>query len=249
MSYIEKKYLDKINDIFEKELPQWEDYLLELLNKRSINVADNVAKVCADCTKNVNVILKQFYPEIKDMDEKLKIKSRLNFYFDLIDYLTDFIRNIENFNKISQEYYQTLIDFIKKKENLISGKYRDICKLELTSFYDKQVRDNLERILEEKFNLKHREFFTFGSLEEEIKKIAKIAGADTVKIRKASESDKDNLLNSPNSVIIYTNSSNSEEIVKNIEKELKNYLESKGYKVKELKSALLTDAKLLPDNP
>jgi len=41
MSYIEKKYLEKINEIFRKELPQWEEYLLELFNKKSTKLMIN----------------------------------------------------------------------------------------------------------------------------------------------------------------------------------------------------------------
>ncbi|MFX1260203.1 MAG: hypothetical protein ACFFAN_20320, partial [Promethearchaeota archaeon] len=141
MSYIEKKYLNKIKEIFEKELPPLEEYLIELLNKKSIKVIDNVAKVCADFNKNINLILKKYYPEISgymDMDEKLKIKCFLKFYYDLIDKLTDLIRNIENFQKIDENYYNFIIDFIEEKENLISGKYRLICLQELSAFYDQE---------------------------------------------------------------------------------------------------------------
>ena len=48
MSYIEKKYLDKIYEIFNEKLPKFEDILLELLNKKSLKIADDIAKVCAD---------------------------------------------------------------------------------------------------------------------------------------------------------------------------------------------------------
>ena len=247
MSYIEKKYLNKINEIFEEELPQWEEYLLELLNKRSIAVVDNIAKVCADFNKNINLILKQYYPEIKNMDEKLNIKSTLKFYFDLIDYLVDFIRNVEDFQKISNEYYDTLIKFVENKKSLISGKYRDICRLELTSFYDKKTRENLERILAEKFEIKSREFFTFGSLEEEIKKITKVAGADKVHIKLARSSNDISLLESAKSRISYFIDSDDMEKLKKIGETLKNYLESKGYEVKILDNSILTNAHLLPD--
>ncbi|MFX1393131.1 MAG: hypothetical protein ACFFAH_06095 [Promethearchaeota archaeon] len=247
MSYIEKKYLNKINEIFEEELPQWEEYLLELLNKRSIAVVDNVAKVCADFNKNINLILKQYYPEIKNMDEKLNIKSTLKFYFDLIDYLVDFIRNVENFQKISNEYYETLIKFVEHKNFLISGKYRDICMLELTCFYDKKTRENLERILAEKFEIKSREYFTFGSLEEEIKKITKVAGATKVNIKIARSSNEISLLKSAKSIISYSVELDDMQKLKKIGKILKKYLESKGYEVKILDNSILTNAHLLPD--
>jgi len=245
MSYIEKKYLDKINAIFNEELPQWETYLLELLNKKSIKIVDDIAKVCADFNKSINLILKKYYPEIKDMNEKLNIKSTLKFYFDLIDYLVTYVRDIENFQKIPDEYYKVLIDFVEKKETLISGKYRDICQLELTCFYDKKTRDNLEKILEEKLDLRNKNFFTFGSLEEEIKKIAIIAGAEKVQIKKAEDQL---LLPSAQSIIYFASDLDDESTIKKISEELSRYLESKGYDVKTTPNSTITNAKLLPDN-
>ena len=247
MSYIEKKYLNKINEIFNGELPQWEEYLLELLNKKSLKAIDDIAKICSDFNKNINLILKQYYPEIKDMDEKLNIKSTLKFYFDLIDYLVTLVREIENFQKIPDEYYKILIDFVEKKETLISGKYRDICRLELTCFYDKKTRDNLENVLEEKLELQSKEFFTFGSLEQEIKKIAKIAGAKEVKIKAAEDSEDKLSLPSAQSVIYFTNDLDDEIMIKKISEELQRYLESKGYDTEITPNSIITNAKLLPD--
>ena len=247
MSYIEEKYRAKIYDIFNEELPQWEEYLLELLNKKSLKAIDDIAKVCSDFNKNINLILKQYYPEIKDMDEKLNIKSTLKFYFDLIDYLVSLVRDIENFQKIPDEYYKILIDFVEKKETLISGKYRDICRLELTCFYDKKTRDNLENVLEEKLELQSKEFFTFGSLEQEIKKIAKIAGAKEVKIKAAEDSEDKLSLPSAQSVIYFTNDLDDETTIKKISVELQRYLESKGYDTETTANSIVTNAKLLPD--
>ena len=247
MSYIEKKYLDKINEIFNGEFPQWEEYLLELLNKKSLKAIDDIAKVCSDFNKNINLILKQYYPEIKDMDEKLNIKSTLKFYFDLIDYLVTLVRDIENFQKIPDEYYGVLIEFVEKKDILISGKYRDICRLELTCFYDNKTRENLEKILEEKLVLRSKEFFTFGSLEQEIKKIAKIAGAKEVKIKAADDSEDKLSLPSAQSVIYFTNDLDDETTIKKISEELQRYLESKGYNVKTTSNSIITNAKLLHD--
>ncbi|MFX1411753.1 MAG: hypothetical protein ACFFA6_15490, partial [Promethearchaeota archaeon] len=121
MSYIEKKYREKIHQIFE-ELPALEKSLIIALNKKSVKNIDEIAKLCADFNKNINLILKKYYPEIKEMNDKLDIKSTLKFYYDLIHKLTDLVRNIENFQKIDQEYYNKLIEFLYEKENLISGK-------------------------------------------------------------------------------------------------------------------------------
>jgi hypothetical protein len=247
MSYIEKKYHQKIHQIF-KQLPEKERYLLELLHKKSLTISDDIAKLCAQFNKNINQILKKYYPEIKNMDDKLDIKSTLKFYYDLLDKLTDFIRLIEDFQKIDDNYYEALIEFIEDKKNLISGKYRQICRRELTAFYDKSSRDHLEKIIAAKFERKSRQFFSMGPLEEEIKKIAKTAGADEVSIHLAKNLDKSDSFESAQSVIKFTISSEDQLKTKRIGEELREYLESKNYKIEVKPGLVITNAKLLPDN-
>lgn len=263
MSYIEKKYLDRISDIFRKELPQWEEYLLELFRKKSITISDNVAKVCAEVNKNINLILKKYYPEINEIDDKLEIKSQLKFYYDLLDKLTDFIRNIESFQKLDERYFDLIIDFINDKDNLISGKYKAICRQELTAFYDKRSRENLEKILAEKFERGERQFFATGPLEEEIKKIGKAAGANQVSIFSAKERNMEEfyVINNPKSIINYTILSNDEEELKKIGKDIRTFLRSKGHEAEllivefsdiitereGLIGTIITDAELLHD--
>lgn len=263
MSYIEKKYLDKISEIFRKELPQWEDYLLELFNKKSINISDNVAKACAEVNKNINLILKKYYSEINELDDKLEIKSHLKFYYDLLDKLTDFIRKIESFQKLDERYFDVIIEFINDRDNLISGKYKSICRQELTAFYDKRSRDNLEKILAEKLERRERQFFAMGPLEEEIKKIGKVAGARQVSIFSAEERKmgKFYIIDNPKSIIHYTILSDDEEKLKNIGREIRTYLRSKGYEAEllivdfsdiitereGLIGTIITDAKLFRD--
>lgn len=246
MSYIEKKYTNKIFEIFQ-DLPTLEESLIELLELNSIKVIDEIASICAKFNNKINLILKKYYPEIKEMKDKLKIKSNLKFYYDLIDKLTDLIRNIENFQKIDTEYYNKLIEFINNKESLINGKYKDICTQELTAFYDPTSRANLEKIISEKFLLRSKEYFTFGSLEEEIKKIAKIAGANQVSIDNVDDSIKDEL-ESAKSVIKYS-VSNEKDLMKleNIGTELKRLLVSKNYDVVVKLGMIITDAQLLSD--
>ena len=262
MSYIEEKYKDKINEIFRKELPQWEEYLLELFNKKSITISDNVAKTCAEVNKNINLILKKFYPEINEIDDKLEIKSQLKFYYDLLDKLTDFIRNLENFQKVDDQYYEFIIDFINDKEDLISGKYTAISRQELTAFYDKRSRDNLENILAEKLERRERQFFAMGPLEEEIKKIGRAAGASQVSIFSAEERKmgKFNIIDNPQSIIHYTVLSDDEDKLKDIGREIRAYIRSKGYEAEllivefsdiiteweGLIGTIITDADLLP---
>ena len=246
MSYIEKKYRLKINEIFE-DFPILEKYLIELLNRNSLKVIDEIASVCAKFNKSINLILRKYYPEIKEMKDKLEIKSVLKFYYDLIDKLTDLVRNIENFQKIDPEYYDKLIEFIDNKEALINGKYKTICAKELTSFYDPTSRANLEKIISEKFLMKSKQYFTIGSLEEELKKIAKIAGASRVSIIPVEESDKKEM-ESAESIISYSVLDDKD--IENMSKigiELKQFLEAKNYKVQRKPGIIITTAKLLFD--
>jgi hypothetical protein len=246
MSYIEKKYYNKINEIFDN-LSILDNSLLNQLNKKSVKNINKVAKLCAEFNHKVNIILKKYYPEIKDMKDKLKIKSTLKFYYDLIFKLTDLVKNIENFQKIDQEYYDNLIDFINDKYGLISGKYKQICSQELTAFYDQNSRDALERILIQKIEGKNRQYFSFGSLEEEIKKIAKIAGASSVSIRVADELSKEEL-ETAHTLIIFDTEDPSDLIgLKKISEEIKSYLKSRKYKSIVKDDTIITDAKLLPD--
>ncbi len=261
MSYIEKKYNNKITEIF-NDLSAIEQDILRLFAFKSIEYSDKVAKLCALCTKNINLILKKYYPEIKQINDKLKIKPRLKFYYDLIDKLTHYIRCVEEFQKLDDQYYEAVIDFIEEKENLISGKYKEISKNELTVFYDKKTREELEKVLSEKIELGSKQFFTFGSLEEEIKKIARIAGADSVSIIDNKEIiRRSEFINNPKAIIQYSVFSLDEELLKNIGRELKEYLISKGYEAiiflleisdystdrDYLSGSVITNAKLNPD--
>lgn len=245
MSYIEKKYKQKITDVF-GELPDLEENLVTLLEKSSIGVIDDIAVICAQFNKKINLILKKYYPELKEIKDKLYIKSVLKFYYDLIHKLTDLVRNIENFQKIDPEYYEKLIEFINDKGSLISGKYRMICTQELTVFYDKNSRANLEKILIEKLEMSDKQYFTFGSLEEEIKKIAKLAGAEDVLISLVDDSMRKELT-SVNSVIKVKVSNEDPIVLKKIGEEIKNYLLSKKYRVILREKMIVTDAKLVPD--
>ena len=243
MSYIEKKYLDKINQIL-KELPTLERTLIKTLNQKSVKNIDEIAKLCAEFNKNINLILKKYYPEVKDMNDKLVIKSSLKFYYDLIDKLTDLVRNIENFQKIDQEYYNTLIAFVEDKENLIAGKYKFICTRELTAFYDQDARNNLEKILAEKLQLRSREFFTFGSLEMELKKIA---GASKIEIKPVGTLDKKELDSAQSIINIALDNDQNGEKLHKIGEEIKKFLVSKGYKVVHKPGKVITNAVLLSD--
>ena len=261
MSFIEEKYTKKILKILD-DLSSVDQDIRELLEDKTIKHSDKIATLCAQCNKDLNLILKKYYPEIKDLDYKLQIKSRMKFYFELIDKLTDFIRNIENFQKIDDSYYELIIDFIRNKESLISGKFTEICSQELIVFYDKTTRANLEEILEKKLMIHDRKFFTIGPLEEEIKKIATLAGADEVTIFNDEEMiTRLKFIENPRSIIYYSVYSEDEELLKEIGTELKIYLVSKGYEAiifitelsdiptgrEMLTGSIITNANLNPD--
>jgi len=246
MSYIEKKYSNKIQETFDEQ-SELERALLFELKKKSVKNINEVALLCAKFNHNINLILKKYYPEIKEMKEKLEIKSTLKFYYDLIYKLTDLVRNIENFQKIDQEYYDKLIEFINNKEILISGKYKNICAQELTAFYDQNSRKNLEKILIEKIERKSRQYFSFGSLEEDIKKLAHLSGASSVNIMVADELSKEEL-ETAESIIIFDIEERLDFLeLDKIGEEIKKYLESKNFKCLHKNDTLITDAKLLPD--
>ncbi|MFW9825550.1 MAG: hypothetical protein ACFFE4_21590 [Candidatus Thorarchaeota archaeon] len=246
MSYIEKKYYTKIQEIFEN-LIILEKSLLDQLEKRSVKNINEVAKLCASFNHSINIILKRYYPEIKGMSDKLTIKSVLKFYYDLIYKLTDLVRHIENFRKIDQEYYDKLIEFIKEKNNLISGKYKRISTQELTAFYDQNSRSNLEKVLLEKIERKSRQYFTFGSMEEEIKKIAAMSGAESVIIMTADQLSKEELESAKSIIIFDIGELQDFKDLKMIGNEIKKYLESKNYKCIVKNDTVITNAKLLPD--
>ncbi|GAG82088.1 unnamed protein product, partial [marine sediment metagenome] len=160
------------------------------------------------------------------------------------------------------QYYETIIDFINEKGNLITGKYKEISSHELTVFYDKKTREDLERILAEKIESGSKQFFTFGTLEAEIKKIARIAGADEVAILNNEEIlNRAEFINNPKAIIHYSVFSTDEELLKNIGRELKEYLISKDYEAiillleisdystdrDYLTGSVITNAKLAPD--
>ncbi|MHA2287654.1 MAG: hypothetical protein ACXABG_02585 [Promethearchaeota archaeon] len=261
MSYIEKKYNTKISEVFD-ELTTIEQDILKFFMFKSTKNSEKVAKLCALSNRKINLILKKYYPEIKEINDKLRIKSRLKFYYDLIDKLTHYIRCVEEFQKLDDQYYDAIIDFIEEKELLINGKYRDICSHELTVFYDKNSREELERVLEEKIEIGSKQYFTFGSVESEIKKIAEIAGADELAIIDNEEMLKrSEFIENPRSIISYSVYSTDEELLKDIGRELKKFLNSKGYEAvillleitdltleqEYLAASIITDAKLNPD--
>jgi len=262
MSYIEKKYNSKISEVFD-ELDKIEQDILKLFTYKSIKYSDKVAKLCALSNKSINLILKKYYPEIKQISDKLRIKSRLKFYYALLDKMTHYIRCVEEFQKLDDQYYDAIIEFIENKEHLISGKYKEISSNELTVFYDKKTRKELERVLTGKIEIGSKQFFTFGSLEAEIKKIARIAGADEVVIFNNEEILKRaEFINNPRAIIHYSVYSINEDLLKKIGRELKEYLISKGYeaiillleitaKTQErefLTGSVITSAKLIPDH-
>ena len=246
MSYIEKKYKSNIFEIF-KELSELEKDILNLLHHKSVSYTDKIAKLCALCNKKINIILSKYYPEIKNIDDKLDIKVFLKFYYDLIDKLTDLVRNVEHFQKLDDNYYNTIIDFIINKEILVKGKYREICTKELTSFYDKETRNQIEKILIAKIENKNREFFSIGPLEEEIKKIARTYGAIEVTIKKVSEEER-TIMPDAYSDISYRGKAELNSVeVSEIGQRVKDFLVSKKYLVILKPNHVITNAKLLPD--
>ena len=67
MSYIEQKYYKNIIEIFE-ELASFEKNVVKRLELKSLKEADDLAKLCADLNKKINLILKKYYQSLKQDD-------------------------------------------------------------------------------------------------------------------------------------------------------------------------------------
>jgi hypothetical protein len=248
MSNIEKKSKDKITLLFD-DLSSVEKDILKTLEKKSLKDSDFIVKLSSEVEKKINLIREKYYPEIKETSDKLEIKSSLKFYSDLLDKLTDFIRYIENSQNIDDRYYNTFINFILDKEALIDGKYREI--------------RTQESIHTGKYEGHENKSFPIDPLEEKIKKIGKIAGADFITILSSKRMRlKDfNIIENPNSIIHYSIFNEDEEKLKSIGRELRTFLTSKGYQAaillvefsdiiteqEALVGSIITNAKLLPD--
>ena len=254
-SFIEKRNRKQIFEIFSQLEPHVEA-VKELINQHSMKIVDKIAENLGAVTKYVNQVLK-LYPEIKDMGIKIEIKANLQFYYDLMAKLSDFLRHVEQFHKLHEDYYKVIFEFLEEKEHLIHTKYHQIAQQELIAFYDEGRRERLSHILEQKMAAGEREYFTIGPLEQEIKKIAKIAGADIISIKTASSLENIDPLNpkeileSAESVVNFAvmydekhiermrlrketdeyidyKQKAHEKLIK-IDAELKDYLQSKGY--------------------
>jgi hypothetical protein len=117
--------------------------------------------------------------------------------------------------------------------------------------------------LEQNLAQREHQFFTMGPLEEEIKKIGRIAGADDVLIfsRERFHVKDMKLIEEPNSLIQYSIYSMDEDKLKKIGYEIRTFLISKGYEAlillvelvdldmdrEGLVGNVLTNAKLLAD--
>jgi hypothetical protein len=262
MSNIEKKYREEITLLF-NDLSSVEKDILKTLEKESLKESDFIAKLCSEVNKKIDLILKKYYPEIIEISDKIEIKSRLKFYSDLLDKLTDFIKNIEKSTKIDDRSYRAFINFILDKETLINGKYREISTQELTTLHDKKSKNQLEQILTDKYMGEESKFSAMGSLEEEIKKIGKDTGADFITILSSKQMrlKEFNIIENPNSIIHYSIFNEDEEKLKSIGRELRTFLTSKGYQAaillvefsdiiteqEALVGSIITDAKLFPD--
>ncbi|MBN1800606.1 MAG: hypothetical protein JW891_03820 [Candidatus Lokiarchaeota archaeon] len=246
MSYIEKKYYQKIIDIF-NILTDLDKETYSLLKEKSIRLVDEFARLCAAINRQVNLILKNYYPEIKEMTRKLEIKSKLKFYFNLIDKLTDLIRHVENFEKIDDKYFEEFAEFLLDKDELVFGKYTEICRQELTAFYNQKSRDALEAILSQTLDSNNRNYFTMGPLEEEIKKIAKIEGAREIYINLPTYDILEFCENAQSIIEISVWPNDDLAKKKQIMDKIVDFLRSKKYFVNVIDELIVTDARLLSD--
>ncbi len=126
-----------------------ESELIYIFEKNSIKTTDEIAKSCAIVSNSVNSILK-LYPDITEMNDKVKIKAHLKFYYELITKLMHFLKLVENFQQISEEYYDQIIEFLENRNILINGKYTNLAKNELDTFYSEEKKKEIEFFLEKR---------------------------------------------------------------------------------------------------
>jgi len=126
-----------------------ESELIYIFEKHSIKTTDEIAKSCAHISNSINIILK-LYPGITEMNDKVKIKAHLKFYYELITKLMHFLKSVENFQQISEEYYDQIIEFLENRNILINGKYTSLTKNELDTFYSDEKKKEIEFFLEKR---------------------------------------------------------------------------------------------------
>jgi len=126
-----------------------ESELIYIFEKHSIKPSDEIAKSCAQISSSINLILK-LYPSITEINDKVKIKAHLKFYYELITKLMHFLKSVENFQQISEEYYDQIIEFLENRNILINGKYTSLAKNELDTFYSDEKKKEIEFFLEKR---------------------------------------------------------------------------------------------------
>lgn len=125
--------------------------LINIFEKYSIQKTNEIAKFCAKISKSLNSILK-FYPNITEMEDKVKIKAHLKFYYELITKIMHFLKSLENFQRLSDDYYDILIEFLENRNMLINGKFTFLAKNELDTFYSEEKRKTIEFFLEKRLS-------------------------------------------------------------------------------------------------
>lgn len=142
---------ERFKEIFEifNSLETQDSELINIFEEHSIKPTDEIAKSCAIVSNSVNSILK-LYSDITEMNDKVKIKAHLKFYYELITKLMYFLKSVENFQQISEEYYDQIIEFLEKRYILINGKYTSLAKNELDTFYSEEKKKEIEFFLEKR---------------------------------------------------------------------------------------------------
>ena len=100
---MEENSYQKINSIFGR-LSDLERELLRLIGGKEVDIAN----ITASFNNAINVILKEHYPNIKDLDEKLEIRANLKYYYDLMKILMEIFKNVELYEKIDEKYFDDL---------------------------------------------------------------------------------------------------------------------------------------------
>lgn len=139
---------------------------INILTSDDASLDENVAKEfyveTSLYSKEINMVLKK-YAEINYKTEKKKkinAKAQLNYAYDFLSMLMAIVNTMEhqqdgNLDQL-RDQLDLLEEFLYQKENLIETTYTKSAIMELDSFYNPEIRDQLESKLESMFKQKQQ---------------------------------------------------------------------------------------------
>jgi len=127
------------------------------IHDREVEVLDesivaDFSKAAGEYSQKINDALK-VYAGIDyntDPDMKTSAKARINYAYDFLSLLIDIVKAMDaspvNMKEVSRRF-DLLEDLLLQKEQLVQTTYLEAAKLELASFHDPSIRNDLEEKL------------------------------------------------------------------------------------------------------